>query len=156
MEKLPIYYILFTFSFLSFFFHFFTRENKDISNALYFANMFSLLGFCIMTYAFPTWFYYRFERLFEINIYLFNFIVIALHIAPLYLFRNRNTIDKMNLVKTIIYFCALLSLYLVCFYPIVELVYPFTIEKLFIMSLFLMGVCSIIFYYDVLTFYESF
>ena len=156
MEKLPIYYILFTFSFLSFFFHLFTRENNDISNALYFANMFSLLGFCIMTYVFPTWFYDRFNYLLDTNIHLFNFIVIALHIAPLYLFRNRNTIDKMNLVKTIIYFCALLSLYLVCFYPIVEIVYPFTIEKMFIMSLILLGICSIIFYYDVLTFYDCF
>jgi hypothetical protein len=139
--QLPFYYIFFTFSFLSFFFQFFNK-NKDIANALYFANFISLLGFCIIIYAFPTSFYDRFNYL-HTNIYIFNFICIVLHIAPLYLFRNRNTIDKLNLVNTIIYVCVFLLLYFICFYPVIEVVYPFCIEQLFIMSLFLISICSI-------------
>ena len=99
MQQYDISFI-FTFSFLTHILNIF-NNNIEINNALYLSNIISLFGFCIMIFYYPKFFYNNYNYLLNTDLITFNLLCILIHVIPLYIFKNKNKINKNNIDITI-------------------------------------------------------
>jgi hypothetical protein len=131
--KVPDISFIYTFSIIVFVLNIF-YYNTRINNALYFCNIFSLFGFCIMIWYYPTFFYDKYNWLIQWNILPFNVLCVMLHILPLILFIDKNHIDSRNIIVTSIDSSFIMLGYLFIFHSILKDIYPFTLFQLFLIS----------------------
>ena len=139
---------LYTFSFISQILLMVVSKNSKIYNSLYLANILSLIGFCIMLYLYPLFFYNKYNWIIKTNIFTFNFICFLMHIIPLILFKHKQNINKKNIILTITYTIILLIIYLILFKKYLQNnLYPLNILELIILVSFILFFTSI--YYSI-------
>ena len=135
---------VFTFSVLTHILNIF-NYSVEINNALYLSNIISLLGFCIMIFLYPYFFYNKYNYLLNTDLITFNFICIFLHFIPLYSFTSKNKINKNNINITIINTIIILLIYYLLFNSILDKIYPLNDINLILLVIFLLTISYIIF-----------
>lgn len=135
--NIPDLSFLYTFSIITLILNAF-YYNKRINNALYLSNILSLLGYCIMMFFYPIFYYSKYNYLFHFKLFWFNIICIGYHILPVWLFTDKNNIDRSNLFTAIFDTLCLLILYYMLFQSQLHNIYPFSIPKLVILALLLL------------------
>ena len=135
---------IFTFSILTHILNFF-NYSIEINNALYLSNIISLFGFCIMIYFYPYFFYNKYNYILNTDLITYNLICIFLHIIPLYSFKSKNKINKNNIEITIINTTIIFLIYYLLFNSILDKIYPFSYDKLILLSIFLLIISYLLF-----------
>jgi hypothetical protein len=137
---------LFTFSIITHFLNLFKYNNIKIHNTLYLSNILSLIGFCVMLYFNPFFFYNKYYWLLNTNVFNFNSICIILHVLPIYFFKNKQNINKINIESTVADTILSLLLYATIFkYYLINNLYPFNELELLVLSLSILFL--LLFYY---------
>jgi hypothetical protein len=132
--KFPNISFIYSFSLIVFLLNIF-HYNTRINNALYLCNTIALFGCCIMILVYPNFFYKKYNWLIPLNQLWFNMLLVFFHILPLFLFIDKNHINKNNIVNVIKDSILVMLLYLFIFHNLLKYIYPFTIFQLFFMSL---------------------
>jgi hypothetical protein len=116
-----------------------------INTALYFSNILSLVLATIMIMMYPNWLYEKYKNVFLdlLNSYGINICAILMHILPVYLFRNRQTLSELLEFNTIYDSAFMLLIYYVLFQDHVHTIYPLTKYELIAM-------CAIYFIFCIL------
>ena len=144
MEKNFLF--LFTFSIISHFLNYYNYNNIKIHNALYLSNILSLIGFCIIIFLYPLFFYDKYNWLLNTDLVTFNFICIIIHIIPVYFFRNKQNINNINIESTVADTILLLLLYNIIFKNYLRNnLYPFNELELLVLSISILFL--LLFYY---------
>jgi hypothetical protein len=143
--RIPDLSFVYTFSSLTIILNAF-YYNERINNALYLSNILSLIGFCVILFFYPKFYYDKYNSLIHFNLLWFNITCILIHILPVVLFIDKNNIDRNNLLTVLIDTVCILLLYLLLFYSILHEIYPFSILQLFIMCIVLLPIISGIYY----------
>jgi hypothetical protein len=128
---------LYTLSFLIYITSFFNFNTK-INNSLYLLNIFTLIGFSILTLIDPYFFYNTHINPFNLNLVSFNIFVFLLHVTPLFLFKNKDNINKNNIVETISNAIIILLIYLFIFHSKLEKIYPLSKYNLIILAIIIL------------------
>ena len=108
--------LLLNFSFIVFIANFFIF-NHTINTVLYFSNLMSFFGFSAMIWLHPEFFLNKYKDLLlgHINKYGMNAIGLTLHLIPIYLFKDRQTISELLDINIIIFSGGLALLYYIIF-----------------------------------------
>jgi hypothetical protein len=136
MQQYDISFI-YTFSFLTHIINIF-NYNIKINNALYLSNIISLFGFIIMVYNYPYFFYNKYNYLLNTDLFTFNLTNILIHVIPLYIYKNKNKINKNNIDITIFYTSIILLIYYLLFNSILIKIYPFDNINLILLVIILL------------------
>ncbi len=115
------------------------------NNTLYLSNILSLIGFSIMISIYPLFFYNKYNWILNTNIYIFNIICLIIHFLPIYIFRNKQNINKNNIDITIINTLLLLLFYYLLFKKYLQNnLYPLNETQLLVLIILIL---SFLFYY---------
>lgn len=137
--------LLLNFSFIVFIANLFIF-NRTINTTLYFANIMSFFGFSAMIWLHPEFFFNKYKDLFlgNINKYGMNVIGLALHLIPIFLFKDRQTIAELLDINIIIYSAGLVLLYYIIFKNQLLEYYPSSESELFtiIMSFLVLSIIA--------------
>lgn len=116
------------------------------SNSLYVAVSLSFIGFCVICYLHPYFFYNKYNWLLNTNLYIFNIICILIHFVPLYIYKNKQNLNKNNITFAVADTMLLLLIYDAIFKKYLENnLYP--LNELELMTLSFIILFMILFYY---------
>lgn len=137
------------FSKLVFFFNMF-RISPFVNTALYLANIGALIGSILLLAMNPGFPYVNFQSWLPISNEVFNALLVALHVVPVYAFRAHQTLAQTFSLDIILTMGMVFTAYLALFYREMPLLYGLpaaTIVKMFVfMFLMFLGVHVIFFW----------
>jgi len=123
---------LLTFSSLVFFANFIYIDS-GINTALYFSNVMSLIVASIMLYYYPEFLFDKYHAVFSgrLNKDALNTIGIFLHILPVYLFKDRQSITDLLDINIILGSGGMLLVWYILFKHLIPEVYPMNETSIF-------------------------
>jgi hypothetical protein len=125
------------------------RITPFVNTALYLGNIASLIGFLVLLNLNPEFLYVNFKEL-PVSKSLFNGILVVLHVFPVYMFRERQTLRETFAPNTIAALAGLFLLYLFTFKSKIKVLYGISVETMAKMAvgmgLFFLAVGAIFFW----------